>query len=295
MRIDAHHHLWNLGVRNLPWIRGEAMAAIKRDFDLEDLAPLAGDAGIDRTVVVQSIQDVGETRDLLALTARETLPAGVVGWVDLCDPGVADVIAALRAGPGGGSLVGVRHGVQGEPDPRWLCRPRVRTGLAALGGASLAYDLLIGPRHLPAAIDTVRVLGSLTFVVDHLAQPPIAKGELAPWAGLIRTLAAEPNTYCKLSGLVTAAAGKWSLRTLRPFADVVLDAFGPERVMFGSDWPVCLLAASYNDVVETANGLVEGLTPTEREAVFGGTAIRAYALRTGDGAPHAGAARSEAV
>jgi len=202
----------------------------------------------------------------------------VVGWVDLTDPGVADVLGALRERPG--NLVGVRHLVQGEPDPEWLSRPDVRRGLKAVGAAGLTYDLLTKPVQLPAAIATARALPEMTFVLDHLSKPPIAAGKLEPWARLVRELAAEPNVSCKLSGMVTEAdrAG-WTVEQLRPYAATVLEAFGPARVMFGSDWPVCLLAASYAEVVDAAEALSAGLSEAERADVFAGTAERAYGLR----------------
>jgi L-fuconolactonase len=203
--------------------------------------------------------------------------AGVVGWVDLTDPGVADVLAELRERPG--NLVGVRHLVQGEPDPEWLCRPDVRRGLKAVGAAGLAYDVLTKPVQLPAAIATVRALPEMTFVLDHLSKPPIAAGKLEPWARLLRELATEPNVYCKLSGMVTEAdwAG-WTVEQLRPYASTALEAFGAARIMFGSDWPVCLLAASYGEVVDAAAALTAGLSEAEQADVFAGTAERAYRL-----------------
>ncbi|MBB5131309.1 L-fuconolactonase [Thermocatellispora tengchongensis] len=278
-RVDAHHHVWDLGVRDQPWISGEAMAPIRRDFTLDDLAPHARAAGVTRTVLVQTVPDPGETPEFLALAASSPLVAGVVGWVDLTAPGVPGALAALREGDGGRALVGIRHGVQSEPDPRWLCRDDVRAGLAAVAEAGLVYDLLTLPHQLPAAVETVRALPGLTFVVDHLSKPPIAAGDLEPWATRIRELAAAPNVYCKLSGMVTEASWeKWTVDDLRPYAEVVLEAFGPERVMFGSDWPVCLLAASYADVVTAAEALTAALTPAERKEVFGGTATRAYGL-----------------
>jgi L-fuconolactonase len=278
-RVDAHHHVWDLGVRDQPWITGEKMAPIRRGFSLDDLAPLAREAGITRTVLVQTVPDPAETPEFLTLAAASELVAGVVGWVDLTGDDVPGALAALGPGP----LVGIRHGVQAEPDPEWLCRTDVRAGLRAVAGAGLAYDLLTLPRQLPAAIETVRALPELTFVLDHLSKPPIASGELEPWARDVKTLAAEPNIFCKLSGMVTEApwAG-WTTSALRPYAEVVLDAFGPERVMFGSDWPVCLLAASYAEVVDAAAELLAGFSPDERAAVFGGTAVRAYRL-TADG------------
>jgi len=168
--------------------------------------------------------------------------------------------------------------VQGEPDPRWLARTEVRQGLRAVADAGLVYDLLTLPHQLPAAIDTVRALPGLTFVLDHLSKPPIATGGLDPWVTLVRELAALPNVSCKLSGMVTEAGSRWTVATLHPYAEVVLDAFGPARVMFGSDWPVCLLAASYANVASAARELTAALTHEEQTLVFGGTAARVYGL-----------------
>jgi L-fuconolactonase len=279
VRIDAHHHVWELARRPHAWLDGPEMAAIRRDFTLADLAPHAEAAGVGRTVLVQVLPDLAETAEFLAMAGRSGLVAGVVGWADLTCASLQETLAALRSGPGGARLAGIRHLVQAEPDPRWLDRPEVRRGLRAVADAGLVYDLLTVPGQLPAAIDTVRALPGLTFVLDHLSKPPIASGELEPWAALVRELAAEPNVYCKLSGMVTEADRKcWTVAGLRPYAEVALDAFGPSRVMFGSDWPVCLLAASYADVVSAAEQLTAGLNPDEQAQVFGGTAARAYRL-----------------
>ncbi|UCM86728.1 amidohydrolase family protein [Streptomyces marincola] len=283
VRVDAHHHVWDLGRRPQPWLDTARTAAIHRTLLLEDLAGPAAAAGIDRTVLVQVLPDTGETAEFLALAAGDALVAGVVGWADLTlGPAVAEQLDRLRAGPGGHLLVGVRHLVQGEADPRWLCRPDVRAGLAAVAAAGLAYDLLVLPRQLPAAIETARALPELTFVLDHLAKPPIASGATEPWAGLITALAERPNVHAKLSGLVTEADWeRWRVADLRPYADHALTAFGPRRLMFGSDWPVCLPAASYARVAETAGELLAGLGGTERAEVFGGTAERVYRLPPG--------------
>ncbi|MDU0290286.1 amidohydrolase family protein [Saccharothrix longispora] len=295
IRIDAHHHVWRLlppderartgpGPRAHDWLNAADLAPIRRDFTLRDLASAAAAAAVDRTVLVQVVPEVEETADFLSLSADEGagLVAGVVGWVDLTDPGVADVLAALRAGPGGDLLVGARHLAQGEPDPRWLARPDVRRGLRAVAEAGLAYDLLTLVHQLPAAIETVRALPGATFVLDHLSKPPIAAGVREPWASHLRELAAEPNVACKLSGMVTEADRTgWTVADLRPYADAALDAFGPSRVMFGSDWPVCLLAGSYEEVVAAAEELTAGLTRAERDEVFGGTAARVYRLPGG--------------
>ncbi|MEV0614317.1 amidohydrolase family protein [Nonomuraea sp. NPDC050404] len=273
-RIDAHHHVWDLSARPHGWLDSAKMAPVRRTYTLDDLAGPAAAAGVTRTVLVQVLADLAETREFLNLAARSELVAGVVGWVDLTAPDVADTLAALPSG-----LVGVRHGVQSEPDPGWLSRPDVRRGLAAVAAAGLSYDLLTLPHQLPAAVETVRALPELTFVLDHLSKPPIAAGELEPWRSRILELAAGPNVYCKLSGLVTEADwGSWRTADLRPYAETVLEAFGPERVMFGSDWPVCLLAAEYDQVVTAADELCAGLSDGERSEVFAGTARRAYRL-----------------
>jgi L-fuconolactonase len=255
------------------------MARIRRDFGVGDLAAAAGAAGITRTILVQVLPDAQETAEFLALAAGSTLIGGVVGWVDLTRPDVADVLAALAQGPGGDRLVGVRHLVQSEPDPGWLLRPDVGAGLRAVGAAGLSYDLLTRVGQLPAAIQAVRGAPETGFVLDHLSKPAIASGELEPWASRIRELAAEPNVYAKLSGLVTEADwGSWTVAGLRPYAETALEAFGPARVMFGSDWPVCLLAASYEQVAGAARELLTGLSAAERDQVLGGTAAGAYRL-----------------
>ncbi|MEU0277629.1 amidohydrolase family protein [Streptomyces sp. NPDC088147] len=277
--IDAHHHLWDLSVRDQDWITGPAMAPIRRNFTLADLAAETRAAGVSATVLVQTIGVPEETPEFLAAADGSDLVAGVVGWTDLTAPGVADTLAALRELPGGDRLVGIRHQVQGEPDPEWLLRPDVRRGLAAVAAAGLVYDLVILEHQLPAAAKAADLLPGLTFVLDHLGKPPIAAGATEPWAGLVRELAARPNTVCKLSGMVTEAAwDSWTAEGLRPYADTVLDAFGPERLMFGSDWPVCRLAATYGEVLDAARTLTDGLGEDERDAVFRDTARRVYAL-----------------
>lgn len=203
----------------------------------------------------------------------------MVGWTDLTAPEVADELARLRELPGGRYLKGIRHQVQGEPDPEWLLRPDVRRGLAAVAEAGLVYDLIVQPHQLPSAAAAAAALPELTFVLDHLGKPPIVAGDLEPWASGVRALAALPNTVCKLSGMVTEAdLGKWTVDDLRPYADTVLEAFGPSRMMFGSDWPVCTLAATYEEVAESARELTAGLGDDERDQVFEGTATRVYRL-----------------
>ncbi|MFI2410290.1 amidohydrolase family protein [Streptomyces sp. NPDC018947] len=277
--IDAHHHVWDLGARPQPWITGEALAPLARSFSAADLTAQARAAGVTGTVVVQTVCVPEETPELLALAAGSDLVAGVVGWTDLTAPDVADTIAALRERPGGDRLVGIRHQVQEEPDPCWLLRPDVRRGLTAVAAAGLVYDLVVTPGQLAAAADAAARLTGLTFVLDHLGKPPIATGELEPWGADLRRLAALPNTVGKLSGLVTEAApGNGRTEDLRPYADIALDAFGPQRLMFGSDWPVCTLRADYTSVVGTADRLTEALGPDEKDAVFHRNALRVYGL-----------------
>jgi L-fuconolactonase len=276
-RVDAHHHVWDLAVRDQPWTAG--LPALRRSFALAELEPELRREGIDATVLVQTVDVPEETPELLALAAKHPVIAGVVGWVDLTAPDVADQIAELVAGPGGRRLVGIRHGVQGEPDPRWLCRDDVRRGLAAVADAGLVYDLLVVPVQLPAAVETVRALPGLRFVLDHAGKPMIAQRERAGWAADIAALGAEDNVAVKLSGLVTEAdLDNWSIDDIRPYAEDVLAAFGPERTMYGSDWPVCLLAADYPRVAGLARALIAGLSEVERDAVLGGTAARWYRL-----------------
>ncbi|WP_200307535.1 amidohydrolase family protein [Streptomyces adelaidensis] len=278
--VDAHHHVWDLSVRDQDWITGPELAPLRRDFTLSELESAARSTDVAATVLVQTITVPEETPEFLALAAGSALVAGVVGWTDLASPAVADALTELRECPGGEFLVGIRHQVQGEPDPRWLTRPDVLRGLAAVADAGLAYDLLVKPHQLPAAAEAAARLPELTFVLDHLAKPPVATGELEPWAGEIRRLAALPNTVCKLSGLVTEADwDSWRVADLVPYADTVLDAFGPDRLMFGSDWPVCQLASDYVEVLDVAGVLMSALNDTEYREVFAGTAVRTYGLR----------------
>ncbi|MBG0829178.1 amidohydrolase family protein [Planomonospora sp. ID67723] len=275
--IDAHHHVWDLSVRDQDWITGPALDPLRRNFGIEDLPAAAN--GVTATVLVQTVTVREETPEFLALAEAHDLVAAVVGWTDLTAPSVAEDLAALRAAPGGGHLRGIRHQVQGEADPRWLCREDVRAGLREVGAQGLVYELLTLPHQLPAAIETVTTLPKTAFVLDHCSKPPVASGELEPWAGLVRKLASRPNVTCKLSGLVTEADwAQWTVEDLRPYAEVVLEAFGPERVMFGSDWPVCLLAAPYEAVLGAAEALIGGLSAAEREDVFGGVAARVYGI-----------------
>ncbi|MBD0744282.1 amidohydrolase [Streptomyces sp. CBMA152] len=277
--VDAHHHLWDLAVRDQDWLTGPELAPIRRDFLLDELRAETTAAGVAATVLVQTVTVAEETPEFLALAAGSDLVRGVVGWTDLTAPGVADELARLTELPGGTRLVAIRHQVQSERDPEWLLRPDVGAGLAAVAAAGLAYDLVVLPHQLPACVKAAERHPGLTFVLDHLGKPPIASGTTEPWASAVRALAALPHTVCKLSGLVTEADwARWSVDDLRPYADTALDAFGPARLMYGSDWPVCLLASSYGQFLDTVRELTKDLGPHERAQVLGGTADRVYRL-----------------
>ncbi len=279
--IDAHHHVWDLGARDQPWIVGATMATIRRDFSVDDLRPVAAAAGVTATVLVQTVTVPEETPEMLAIAATDPLVRGVVGWTDLTGRDVSGELARLAGRPGGDRLVGLRHQVQEEPDPDWLRRPDVIAGLRHVARAGLAYDLVVRPHQLAAAVYAAQAVPDLQFVLDHAGKPPIATGDLEPWASAVRALSNCPNTVCKLSGLVTEADRDAPPAAFRPFVDIVLTAFGAERLMFGSDWPVCLLAREYADVLGLAETLTADLSTSERAAAFSGTAARVY--RIGDG------------
>lgn len=271
--VDAHQHFWDTSRFHYPWLTDER-AAIRRPFTPEDLRPLLGAEGVTHTVVVEARSSLDETRELLALAEATDFLAGVVGWVDLTDPGVDAAVTALRAGPGGRFLVGIRHQVREEPDPRWLVRPEVLRGLAALAEAGLAYDLLVRPAGLSAADDAAAALPGLTLVVEHLGAPDVRAGEDAEWAAGMERLARRPNVRCKVSGLVLGRAER-----LAPFVERLLDSFGDERLLFGSDWPVCLLGAGYDEIMDRLRTLISGLSPEARRRILGENAVRTYGLQ----------------
>ena len=276
-RIDAHHHVWDLAVRDQPWIAD--LSPLRRSFRMADLRPSLLRHRFGATIVVQTVTVVEETPELLALAAAEPEIVGVVGWVDLTAWDVPQRLAALRQLPGGGTLVGIRHQVQSEPDPRWLCRADVRRGLAAVGAAGLVYDLLVIADQLPAVIETVQALPDVRFVLDHAGNPPAGAGCDQAWRSHLGELGKATNVAVKLSGLLTRAyPGTVTPGQLSSWADVLLSSFGPERVMFGSDWPVCTLSAPYHEVVQAAERVTEALSGSESAEVFGGTARRTYGV-----------------
>ncbi len=278
-RIDAHQHLWDLAVRPQEWLNAPALEPIRRDFGLADLRAATSAAAVEATVLVQVLPDFTETVEFLALAAESDLIAGVVGWVDLTRPDVAEQLDRLSRCPGGDRLVGIRHLVEPEPDPEWLVRPDVLAGLRAVRDAGLAYDVLTRPHQLPAAIAAARAVPDLVFVLDHLSKPDIAGRAWEPWATRLTELAALPNVFAKLSGLLTEAGPQWTVDDLQPYVEAALASFGPARLMVGTDWPVSLLTASYDEVFATAEQLSADLTADEHAHVFGGTATRAYRLK----------------
>jgi L-fuconolactonase len=275
-RIDAHQHFWHYSPQTHGWI-DDSMAVLKRDFLPEDLAPLLHERTLDGSVAVQAEQAVSETRWLLSLADQHAFIKGVVGWVDLRDPDVATVLAELARHP---RFRGVRHIVQGEPDDRFMLGAEFQRGIAALAPLGLTYDILIYPRQLPAAIDLVQRFPQQPFVLDHIAKPDMKAGTREPWAAQLRALAAaHPTLTCKLSGLVTEADwASWKVTDIHPFLDTVLEAFGTQRLMIGSDWPVCTLAADYHRTMGLVEEYLARVPPAAREAILGGTAAAFYGL-----------------
>ncbi|HUA30937.1 MAG TPA: amidohydrolase family protein [Streptosporangiaceae bacterium] len=333
MTIDAHHHVWDLSVRDQPWLDQPQLAPIRRNFLICDLEPEAAAHGITETVVVQTVTEPEETPELLALAESSDLVAGVVGWVDLEAAGVADVLAALRELPGGDRLVSIRHPVIIESDPDWLARPSVLHGLAAVAAAGLCYDVVVMPEQLRGAVLAAAALPELTFVLDHLGNPDVegwvggpvggaadsAAGGAAgqSWTRGIADFAARPNTVAKLSGFLgelaprsagppfadlaaggdpvtggdpvagdpasadpAAGADPASVAHLRPYYEIALAHFGPQRLMYGSDWPVSTINVGYGGVYAAARSLAANLSPSEKAAIFSGTARSTYGLRT---------------
>ncbi len=273
-RIDSHQHFWKYSPEEYPWI--PPGSPLHRDWLPEDLAPLQAPLGLDGSIAVQARQSLEESRWLLGLAEKDPRILGVVGWVDLRSERVTEELASLAAHP---RFVGVRHVVQDEPDDRFLIGADFVRGLKQLQAFRLRYDLLLFPKQLPAAIELVEEMPGQLFVLDHCAKPPVAAGTLQPWADLIARLASHPNVFCKVSGLVTEANwATWTLEGLRPYLDVVEAAFGRDRLMWGSDWPVALFASSYARWFETTREWVAGWEPKEQAAFFGGNAARFYGL-----------------
>jgi L-fucono-1,5-lactonase len=276
MRVDAHQHFWKYNPAEYEWI-DNSMVAIRRDFLPEDLEPQLERSEFQGSIAVQARQTLEETRWLLELADRSSKILGVVGWVDLRSPDVRPQLSEFTRNP---KLVGIRHIVQSEPDDRFLLSSGFLQGIAVLEEFDLAYDILIYAKHLPVAAEFVERFQRQRFVLDHLAKPAIKSREIETWAAGIRRLAAFPNVFCKLSGLVTEADWqRWKVEDIRPYLDIAFEAFGASRLMIGSDWPVCLLAGSYGRTMDVVKKYLQGLPAETRDAVLGGNAHRFWRLK----------------
>jgi L-fuconolactonase len=275
MLIDSHQHFWQVGRFDYPWMKSDN-EVLYRDYLPAQLEPVLRENGVSKTVLVQASNSVAESRWLLQLADENSFIAGVVGWVDLMSLETASQLEELTAHP---KFKGVRHLVESEPHDDWLVHGEVLNGLKLLAAFDVSFDLLVHTRHLKYARQVAEECPELSLVIDHMAKPPIARNEFAEWARELRPLAAFSNVYCKLSGLVTEADWKnWQTEDLRPCVDYALQFFGPQRLMFGSDYPVCLLAASYKQVLESFQELLKDLSADDREQIFGGNATRFYRL-----------------
>ena len=285
-RVDAHHHVWDLAVRPQSWLDPPEMAPIRRSWSMDDLRPEAEAAGIDATVLVQTVPSEDETREFLALAEADPMVAAVTGWVDLTAPDVGDRIAGLLEAPGGQYLRAIRHGVQDEPNPSWLRRQDVQRGIRAVGAAGLAYELLVKPPQLPAALDVAHALAEVRFVLDHCGKPAIARQVDEPDPQQFDALAGRDarsgrRAQRRVQGVRTRHRGRLGepdAADLWPYIEGVLDAFGAERVMFGSDWPVCLLASSYQRWSSIVGGVSGYFSDYELWLLLAGTAGKAYGI-----------------
>lgn len=277
MRIDAHHHVWTVARGDYDWLT-PALAPIYRDFGLADLAPHISAAGIEGTILVQAAATEAETMFMLDTAGSAEVVRGVVGWVDF---DAADALARIDAMAAHNLLVGLRPMVQDIADDDWLLRPALAPLLAAMAGHGLVFDALVLPRHLPRLPRVVERHPELTFVLDHFGKPHLATGEIAEWRADIARLAKHQNLVCKLSGLVTEAAPDWQVADLRPAVDHVLECFGPQRILWGSDWPVVNLAGGYDKWFAASETLLAGLPPDQKAAIFGGNVARIYLSRRG--------------
>jgi L-fuconolactonase len=273
--IDSHQHFWQVGQFDYPWMSADNQT-LYRDYVPDDLEPILQDRSVRRTVLVQASNSLAEMRWLLELADRHEFIAGVVGWVDLRSPQVEAQIASFVAHP---KFKGVRHLVESEPMDDWLAQADVLRGLDALASHGIAYDLLVHTRHLRHVLTVAERCPNLRLVVDHLAKPPIASGEINEWSREMKAVAQIPGIHCKLSGLVTEADhARWIRADLTPYVECALEWFGPQRMMIGSDWPVCLLAASYDQAMDAYQELLAGLNEHEQQAVLADNAARFYRL-----------------
>lgn len=275
MRIDSHHHFWRLDRGDYAWLTEDQFPPIYRDFLPTDIAPLLKQCGIDKTILVQGTETVAETEFLLGIARGTPFIGGVVGWVNFAAKDAPDQIARLARDK---KLVGLRPMLQSLPEDDWILRPELAPGLEALGPNGLRFDVLIFPRHLPSMIKVFERYPNLPMVIDHGAKPYIARGEIEPWRSQMKSIARDFPVSCKLSGLATEALPGWTIDTLRPYVETLIDAFGPKRLMWGSDWPVLNVAGNYLDWFAIAQKLTAHLPSPDRAEIFGGTAARFYGI-----------------
>ena len=279
MRIDSHHHIWDLSIRDQEWITGEAMQPIRRNFVISDLKDAIKSSRIDRTILVQTVTDYAETPELLKIAQSEQLVGAVVGWLTIDAPDAIEHLHRYLDLPGAEYLKGIRDIAQDHPDPNYLAKPETISNVRKLGKLGITFDLLTKTPELRAAIELVRACPDVQFVMYHISKPYIAKKEIEPWKNLMSELATFPNVLCKVSGLVTEANWKdWKVKDFKPYVDHVIEIFTPQRLMFGSDWPVANLGGTYAEVVELAEALTSGFSPSESESFWHKTAASAYRI-----------------
>jgi len=279
MRIDSHHHIWDLSVRDQGWITGEVMQPIRRNFVISDLRDAIAGSRIDKTILVQTVTDYAETPELLAIAKDDQLVGAVVGWLQIDSPDAISHLHRYLELPGGEYLKGIRDIAQDHPDSNYLAKPETIENVRKLGELGITFDLLTKVPELPAAIKLVRACPDVQFVMDHISKPKIAKKEIEPWKTLITELATFPNVSCKVSGLVTEANWKeWQVKDFKPYVDHIIEIFTPQRLMFGSDWPVANLGGTYSEIIELAEALTSDLTPSEADFFWHRTATATYRL-----------------
>lgn len=282
MRIDSHHHLWDLAISPRDWLAGEALIGINRTFSMDDFYKERASAQIDQSILVQTIPNYEEMREFFAVAAGHESVIGVVAWIDMSDANCFQILEKYLAIPGAQKLVGIRDGAQGRADANWLAGELVVENTKKLAEKKLAFDLLVDPSNLAASTELVTRCPDTTFVLDHIGKPNIAKGdqgELTAWSHSINELAENKNVSCKISGMVTEADWKaWEEKDFKRYFEVVLNAFGTDRIMYGSDWPVCKLAATYEQVAKLAEYLIQDLSPSEKEKFWALNAKKVYGL-----------------
>lgn len=280
LRIDSHHHIWDLSVRPQTWMKDDSVKPISRTILMNELEPELEKAKITHTVIVQTVATVDETPEFLDLSISHPKICAVVGWLDLESNDIRPQLDKYLAHPGGKNLVSIRDLAQDKEDPNWLLRDNVVRNIHRIGEAGLVFDILTRPPQLAAAVELVKISPNNSFVLDHISKPYMAKGEMQPWADQISQISSFENVAVKVSGLFTEANWhNWSHQTFRPYLDHVLNSFTPSRMMFGSDWPVCLLAATYSDTINLMEDFVKDFSDSEQTSFWSDTAKQVYKLK----------------